>query len=109
MRRVPAGLFVFLAIVTLVAAVAGATSGQSAVPAATRLRARVVASYPHDRNAFTQGLIWRDGVLYESTGLVGKSSLRIVELTSGTVRRQVACRRRISPRDSPTSAIGCSS
>ena len=40
--------------------------------------------------AFTQGLIRRDGLLYESTGLVGQSSLRKVDLTTGTVARQVA-------------------
>jgi glutamine cyclotransferase len=45
----------------------------------------VVNRYPHDPKAFTQGLIYRDGFLYESTGLYGKSSLRKVELTTGKV------------------------
>lgn len=45
----------------------------------------VVNTYPHDRGAFTQGLIWRDGFLYESTGLNGRSSLRKVKLDSGEV------------------------
>lgn len=45
----------------------------------------VVNVYPHDREAFTQGLAFADGVLYESTGLVGRSSLRKVELESGRV------------------------
>lgn len=45
----------------------------------------VVKTYPHDRGAFTQGLIWRDGFLYESTGLNGRSSLRKVKLDSGEV------------------------
>jgi glutamine cyclotransferase len=53
------------------------------------LRASVVGSYPHDRSAFTQGLVWRDGVIYESTGLVGRSSLRKVDLATGKVTRQV--------------------
>lgn len=53
------------------------------------LKARVLRAYPHDRSAFTQGLIWRDGLLYESTGLVGRSSLRKVELATGAVRQQV--------------------
>lgn len=44
---------------------------------------RIVSKYPHDSSAFTQGLIWDDGVLYESTGLYGKSSIRIVELETG--------------------------
>lgn len=51
---------------------------------------RVVRSYPHDRSAFTQGLEYHDGYLYEGTGLNGRSWLRKVELTSGRVVRQVA-------------------
>jgi glutaminyl-peptide cyclotransferase len=46
---------------------------------------RVVHTYPHDRNAFTQGLIFLDGHLYESTGESGHSSLRMVDLESGRV------------------------
>lgn len=46
---------------------------------------QVVHTYPHDPHAFTQGLIYVDGHLYESTGLNGKSSLRMVDLASGTV------------------------
>lgn len=53
------------------------------------LKVSVVRTYPHDRNAFTQGLIWRDGMLYESTGLVGRSSLRKVDLATGAVTQQV--------------------
>ncbi|NEP12161.1 MAG: glutaminyl-peptide cyclotransferase [Symploca sp. SIO2C1] len=45
----------------------------------------IVKTYPHDREAFTQGLIYHDGVLYEGTGLRGKSSLRRVELETGKV------------------------
>ena len=41
--------------------------------------------YPHDRNAFTEGLLFDDGVLYESTGLYGNSSLRRVDLETGEV------------------------
>ncbi len=65
----------------------GNTSSKSA--AVEKLRVQVVASYPHDRAAFTQGLVLHDGVLYESTGLVGQSSLRQVEVTSGRVIRKV--------------------
>jgi glutamine cyclotransferase len=46
---------------------------------------RVVHKYPHDRQAYTQGLIYEDGHLYESTGLNGRSSLRMVDLESGRV------------------------
>lgn len=45
----------------------------------------VVRSYPHDRAAFTQGLEYRDGFLYEGTGQVGRSSLRRVKLETGEV------------------------
>jgi glutamine cyclotransferase len=46
---------------------------------------RVVRSFPHDREAFTQGLIYRDGVLYEGTGLNGRSGIRKVKLETGEV------------------------
>ena len=49
----------------------------------------VVNTWPHDRAAFTQGLIFNDGVLLESTGQNGESSLRRVELTTGKVLQQV--------------------
>ncbi|MEQ1616854.1 MAG: glutaminyl-peptide cyclotransferase [Terricaulis sp.] len=49
---------------------------------------RVVHTYPHDRDAFTQGLFFRDGFLYESTGLNGHSSIRKVALATGRVLRQ---------------------
>lgn len=50
---------------------------------------RVVNTYPHDANAFTQGLVFHEGLLYESTGQVGESSLREVDLVTGQVLRQV--------------------
>ncbi|MPZ16645.1 MAG: glutaminyl-peptide cyclotransferase [Luteitalea sp.] len=56
---------------------------------AARLRVDVVESYPHDPAAFTQGLLLEDGVLYESTGLSGQSSLREVELETGRVLRRL--------------------
>lgn len=49
----------------------------------------VVQVYPHDANAFTQGLFYRDGYLYESTGLEGHSSLRRTELETGHVVQSV--------------------
>jgi len=51
---------------------------------------RIVHTYPHDRSAFTQGLEYRGGFLYEGTGLNGHSSLRKVELETGKVLQQVA-------------------
>jgi len=41
--------------------------------------------YPHDRNAFTQGLVFEEGVLYEGTGIKGRSSVRKVELKTGNI------------------------
>ena len=43
----------------------------------------VVHTFPHDPEAFTQGLLWHDGFLYESTGLNGHSTLRKVALETG--------------------------
>jgi glutaminyl-peptide cyclotransferase len=45
----------------------------------------IVRSHPHDPGAFTQGLFYLDGYLYESTGLKGQSSLRKVDIESGAV------------------------
>lgn len=50
----------------------------------------VVNDYAHDREAFTQGLVWYDGYLYEGTGLRGRSSLRKVNLEDGVVLQQIA-------------------
>jgi len=47
---------------------------------------RIVATYPHDRQAYTQGLVFAGGALYESTGLYGHSTLRRVDLKSGKAR-----------------------
>jgi glutaminyl-peptide cyclotransferase len=49
---------------------------------------KVVKSYPHDRRAFTQGLVYLDGVLYEGTGLHGQSGIRKVKLETGEVLQQ---------------------
>src|SRR5579864_3594916 len=45
----------------------------------------VVHEFPHDANAFTQGLAFRDGFLYEGTGQNGRSSLRKVRIETGEV------------------------
>ena len=44
---------------------------------------KIVNTYPHDTNSFTQGLIFDEGVLYESTGLNGRSTVKIVDLKTG--------------------------
>ena len=45
----------------------------------------IVNAYPHDRDAFTQGLVFENGVLYEGTGRFGYSTLRRVELETGAI------------------------
>lgn len=62
--------------------IAGLGAAQKASAAPTQSYT-VVHVYPHDASAFTQGLIYLDGALYEGTGLNGRSSVRMVELSSG--------------------------
>lgn len=52
-------------------------------------RYKVINSYPHDSRAFTQGLFYNNGFLYESTGQETESSLRQVEIVTGKVLRQL--------------------
>jgi glutamine cyclotransferase len=58
--------------------------------AVEELRVKVVRALPHDHGAFTQGLLLFEGKLYESTGLVGQSTVRRVDPDSGTVEAKVA-------------------
>jgi glutamine cyclotransferase len=58
-------------------------------PGPVQWSARVVASYPHDPSAFTQGLAVHDGRLFEGTGQYGRSTIREVDLKSGRVLRSV--------------------
>jgi glutaminyl-peptide cyclotransferase len=64
-------------------------SGQSSHAAGPRrppeYTFKIVRDFPHDLAAFTQGLVYRDGFLYEGTGLNGRSSLRKVRLETGEV------------------------
>ncbi len=53
-----------------------------------RIGYRVINEYPHDSNAYTQGLLLEEGQLYESTGRYGESSVRIVDLETGKVKKQ---------------------
>ena len=46
---------------------------------------RIINEYPHDTRAFTQGLVYENGTMYEGTGLLKKSSLRQVELETGNI------------------------
>jgi len=59
-------------------------------PAAVRWGVEIVRSYPHDVRAYTQGLAFEEGVLFEGTGQYGQSTLRRVELESGRVLQSVS-------------------
>lgn len=50
-----------------------------------QLEVEILNTYPHDTSAFTQGLVYHDGYLYESTGRLGESTLRKVEIETGKV------------------------
>ncbi|RSZ60826.1 glutaminyl-peptide cyclotransferase [Massilia atriviolacea] len=71
-----------LTILAAALLLAGAGAAQAAIPVYGFI---VKNSYPHDPDAFTQGLFYSDGVLYESTGLNGKSSVRKTDLKTGKV------------------------
>ncbi len=64
-----------------------AAASRAAVPVQ---QVDVIASYPHDPRAFTQGLLFTEGVLYEGTGRNGESTLRKVELATGNVLQSTA-------------------
>src|SRR4051812_20930580 len=50
---------------------------------------KVIATFPHDSSSFTQGLVFFNGELYESTGLEGESSLRRVEIATGKTLQRI--------------------
>jgi glutamine cyclotransferase len=72
--------------------------GPEAAPSADRaerLGVRILATHPHDPRAFTQGLVWHEGALYEGTGLYGRSTIRRVDLATGEVQASEALPREI--------------
>lgn len=72
-------------LLSVVAALA-VSSNAATPPAATpTYDYQIIRSYPHDPKAFTQGLFYRDGFLYESTGRLGQSTVRKVRLDTGEV------------------------
>ncbi len=85
MRQLPS---LSSSLALLLAFVVGACAGQSeAAPNADRLP--VIAELPHDPEAYTQGFLFHDGFFYESTGLNGASSLRRVDIETGSVQAKV--------------------
>ena len=72
-------LFILPSLIFLIAWVT------QSVPSINYVKIEVLAEYPHDTKAYTQGLVWHDGKVYESTGKYGKSELREIELGSGKI------------------------
>ncbi len=84
-RRAPLARLLPLALLGVLAC----SSERGSVPRSTPTYGfEIVQSLPHDPNAFTQGLVFRNGRLYEGTGMYGESSLREVELATGAVLRR---------------------
>lgn len=81
--RTGIGLFVS----GLLFSVSGAAAAQDGVPVN---RAQIAAVFPHDPAAFTEGLFYQDGYLFESTGRVGHSEIRKVALETGKVIAQTS-------------------
>ncbi len=89
-------VFVSSSSLSSAAQVAAPASATAASPEPTRVpvfSATIVARYPHDRTAFTEGLLWHDGALYESTGQERQSDVRRVALKDG----KILARARIDP------------
>jgi glutamine cyclotransferase len=82
--RAVRGAWGFLLGLLLAALVAGCGDADAETPI-RQLAPRVVAEWPHDARAWTQGLLFEGGVFYESTGIYGRSSLRRVAPESGGV------------------------
>ncbi|MBM3754651.1 MAG: glutaminyl-peptide cyclotransferase [Acidobacteria bacterium] len=82
-------LNVFARIVVALAAVLAALAQQPA----PKVPAKIIRTFPHDTQAFTQGLEFSGGALWESTGMVGRSGIRKVQLETGKVLQEL----RLSP------------
>lgn len=82
--------FLFL-LAALAVLIGGCSALQSMVATgpAEKLGVEVLKRIPHDTGAYTQGLLIQDGLMYESTGLNGRSSLRLVDPYSGAVQRMI--------------------
>lgn len=79
--------FSLLLIVLLLPAMPSAAARPHPIPVYGYV---VVHTYPHDPQAYTEGLLYHDGYLYEATGRVGHSSVRKVDLATGKVLQETA-------------------
>ena len=80
----PRSLLLLTTLMTFITGFSGGAGAQRKTTAPVS-GYQVVRVYPHDAKAFTQGLVFADGVLYEGTGLNGQSSIRKVKLENGAV------------------------
>lgn len=81
-------LLIIIPIIILIFAALSVIGDDESSPSQT-YGYRVVNVYPHDSSAFTEGLVYNGSMLYEGTGLNGKSSLRQVDLETGIVQNQI--------------------
>ncbi len=80
-----AGAFYYLGAPRSASLAATSSTSTASISSAQVYGYRVISAYPHDTEAFTEGLVYYNGFLYESTGLYGSSSLRRVDLGTGNV------------------------
>ena len=67
----------------------GASMVQSGALSVDLLRVEILREFFHDTTAYTQGLLWRDGWLYESTGQYGESRIRRIDPKDGTIVQEI--------------------
>ncbi|MCW3079789.1 glutaminyl-peptide cyclotransferase [Segetibacter sp.] len=68
----------------------GAITTASTIAAPANISYNIIATYPHDTSSYTQGLIWQNNALYESTGLEGQSRIMKVDLKNGKPQQSVS-------------------
>ncbi len=89
LNKIPQKKFFFGSVLALCIATVFVVFALQSQSAPEILKVNVLSKHPHDRTAFTQGLLLHNGKLYESTGLNGQSTLRIVDPESGEVEKSI--------------------
>jgi glutamine cyclotransferase len=79
-------IIVIIVAVAAIVLLLGNQGQESSTP--TQYTYKVINTYPHDTTAFTEGLVYDNGSLCESTGMMGASSLRRVDLQSGNIQQE---------------------
>ena len=88
-RRVISCLAYAAVVATLCPYLFGQTSRHTDARKPPEYTFKIIRTFPHDPNAFTQGLAYRNGFFYEGTGLNGRSSLRQVRMETGEVLQRI--------------------